>query len=219
MSVGLIALTLLAVLLAVLAPYASSAPPSTTGFSLDYQSSLTQNSTGNKTWDEDTDCQFTRTGYTVTAHDPNHAKECLLRGSSYQNFILRVQVVNAEQTAVIGFLGDDRLAIFDAAIDAGRFQFYQTDPGTERPIFLIPRTGTGAGSVAIHPVSLGVSDRTNEIIIQVQQQTYSFYANGQLLATYQSPVLEAPGPISLGTAGGETATFSDIAIYVPGSSV
>ncbi|GEM_PF-2063144 len=218
MSFGLIALTLLAVLLAVLAPHAVSAPPSTAGFTLDYQSSLTQNSTGNKTWDEDANCQFTSTGYMVTAPDPDHAQECLLQGTSYQNFILRVRVVNAEQTAVIGFLGDDRLAIFDVETEAGRFQLYQSDPVTGNITYLIPRTGVGAGSIAIHPVSLGVSDRANEIIIQVQQQTYSFYANGQLLATYQSPTLEDPGPISLGTAGGETAEFSDIAIYVPTSS-
>lgn len=214
MSMGVIALTVLVVLLAVLAPAAVSAPPSTAGFRLDYQSSLTHNSGGSKAWDVGANCQFTSTGYVVRAPDPNQEFHCFLQGGSYQDFLLRVQVVGADQIAVIGFLGDDRLAIFDD----GRFQFYKNDPITGQPTFLIPRTGVGAGSVALHPTGLGVSERTNEITIQVQQQTYSFYANGQLLATYTAPAPESSGPISLGTAGGESAEFSNIAIYVPGSS-
>lgn len=220
MSGGVIAITLLAVLLAILAPSAVSAPPSTGGFTLDYQSSLTHNSSGSKAWDVNPNCQFTDSGYVVTAPDPNQEFHCFLQGGSYQNFLLRVQVVDAGQVAVIGFLANDRLAISGD----GRFLFYQSDPLTGAPQFLLPVTCThtltcvGAGSVALHPTGLGVSERTNEITIQVQQQTYSFYANGQLLASYNAPTLESPGQISLGTAGGATAEFSDITIYVPDSS-
>ncbi len=209
MGIGIIIFTLLAVLLAFLAPGAVSAPPATTGMTLAYQSSLTNND-GN--WAESETCQFTSIGYEVTAPDPNSPANCMHAGQSYQDFTLHIRVVDANQDAVIGFLSGDRLAIFGA----GRFQFYRHDPATGSIDYLLPRTATSLGSVALHPTSLGVSGRTNEIVIQVHQQTYAFYANGQLLATYLSPMLEEPGPILLGTDGGQEALFSDIAIYTPG---
>ena len=210
-GIGIIVFTLLAVLLGFLAPMAVSAPPSTAGMTPVYQSSLTQNDQGRLHWDENDNCQFTSTGYVVTAPDPKQTTHCTLQGSAYQDFTLRVRVVAADQIAVIGFLGDDRLAIFGS----GRFLLYQNDPETGQPTFLIPRTGVGAGSAALHPTSLGVSGRVNEITIQVQALTYSFYANGQWLATYISPALENPGSISLGADGGQQAEFSDIVIYTP----
>jgi hypothetical protein len=210
MTAGVIAITLLAVLLAFLAPQATSAPPSTTGWTPAYQSSLTQNNTGRLHWDQNDHCQFTDAGYVISSSDPALATHCFLQGSNYQDFILHVRVVSADQVAIIGFLVDDRLAIFGD----GRYQFYQNDPVIGTPRYLIPPTaGIGAGSVALHPTSLGVSERVNDITIQVQESTYSFYANGQLLATYTAPALENPGPISLGAGGGQQALFSDIAIY------
>ena len=213
MTIGAIAITLLAVLLAALAPRLVSGPPSTAGMTLAYQSSLTQNdSSGQMQWDENDNCQFTINGYVVSAPDPNFAVHCLLKGSSFQDFTLHVRVVQASEIALIGFLSSDRLAIFGS----GRFLLYHIAPDTGQQTFLLPRTGISAGSAALHNTDLGVSTRANDITIQVRGLAYSFYANGQLLATYSADALENPGPISLGAAGGQQAEFSDIAIYTPG---
>jgi hypothetical protein len=209
MTIGATAITLLAVVLAVVGSRTVSAPPSTAGMTLVYQSSLTRNDTGKIQWDESSACAFTSDGYVVTALDETQATHCLLEGSSFQDFTLHVRVVQADQIALIGFLNDDRLAIFGS----GRFLFYRVQDG--QAVFLIPRTEAGSGSAALHPTSLGVSGRANDITIQVQELTYSFYANGQLLATYIAPALENPGPIFLGTTGGQQAVFSNIAIYTP----
>ncbi len=211
MTIGAAAITLLAVLLAALATRTVSSPPSTAGMTLAYQSSLTHNDTGQMRWAEGDDCQFTSDGYLTTAPDANHAIRCSLGGSSFQDFVLRVHVVFADGDAIIGFLSGDRLAISGA----GRFSLYRIDPQTNQVIPLYPITGVGAGSAALHPTSLGVSERGNDITLRVQEMTYSIYANGQLLATYISPTLEDPGPISLGAGGGQ-AEFSNIAIYTAG---
>ncbi len=208
MTIGAAAITLLAVLLAVLAPSVVSRPSSTAAMTLAYQSNLTQNSTGPLRWTENDTCQFTSSGYVVSAPDLELPTRCLLEGSSYQDFTLRVRVVEADQVAIIGFLSGDQLAIFGS----GRFLVYLNDPNTGQSTYL-PRAGVSAGSAALHPTSLGVSERANDITIQVKGLTYWFYANGQLLATYTAPALEDPGPISLDTQGGQQAEFSDIAIY------
>ncbi len=206
MTLGVIALTLLTILLAVLAPVVAS-KPSIAGSQLSYQSSLTQN---DGSWDENENCTFSRSGYTVTAPDAEHTAYCQLHGKSFQNFTLRIRLVEANQVAVIGFLRADRLAIFGN----GRFLFYQQENTSVSPRYLIPANNpAGAGSAALHPSSLGISERTNEITIQVQGVTYAFYANGQSLATYRSPIQEVPGPITLIALGGQQATFSNIAIY------
>ncbi|HEY7349667.1 MAG TPA: hypothetical protein VH599_15230 [Ktedonobacterales bacterium] len=212
MTIGATAITLVAVLLAVLASRVVSGPPSTAGMTLAYQSKMTQNTTGQLRWDENSDCQFTSDGYVVASPDLARSAHCQLQGSSYQDFTLRVRVVYAEENAVIGFLGNDRLAI----VGSGRFLFYRNDPEIGPATYLVPRTGVSEGSAALHPSSLGVSERANDITIQVKEMTYSFYANGQLLATYTSPLLENPGPIFLGASPGQQAVFSDIAIYIPG---
>ncbi|HEU5366921.1 MAG TPA: hypothetical protein VFU69_00590 [Ktedonobacterales bacterium] len=212
MTIGAAAITLLAVLLAALATRAVTSPPSTAGLTLAYQSSLTQNdTTGQMHWAEGDDCQFTSTGYVTTAPDANHAIRCPLGGSSFQDFTLRVHVIYADGDAIIGFLSGDRLAISGT----GRFALYRIDPQTNQISYLYPLTGVGAGSAALHPTSLGVSERGNDITLQVQEMTYSIYANGQLLATYISPTLEDPEAVSLGASGGQ-AEFSDIAIYTAG---
>lgn len=211
MTIGAIAITLLAVLLAVLAPRLAGGPPSTAGMILLYQSSLTQNDSGQMQWDENSNCQFTSSGYVTTAPDANEAIRCSLGGSSYQDFTLRVHVMYASEVAIIGFLSGDRLAI----LGSGRFIFYRIDPQTNQITYLYPRTNIGAGSVALHPTSLGVSERGNDITIQVRGLAYAFYANGQLLATSTASALEDPGPISLGASNGQ-AEFRDIAIYTPG---
>lgn len=212
MTIGAIAITLLAVLLAALASRLVSGPPSTAGMILLYQSSLTHNNTGQIRWAEGDGCQFTSTGYVTTAPDANHAIFCSLgdSGYSYQDFTLRVHVMYASEVATIGFLSGDFLAISGSA----RFSLYRLDPQTNQITYLYPRTNIGVGSVALHPTSLGVSERGNDITIQVRGLAYSLYANGQLMATYTASALENPGPISLGAAGGQ-AEFSDIAIYTP----
>lgn len=211
MTIGAIAITLLAALLAALAPRLVSGPPSTAGMTLAYQSSLTQNdSSGQMQWDENDNCQFTSTGYVTTAPDANEAIRCSLGGSSYQDFTLRVHVIYASEVATIGFLSGDFLAISGS----GRFVLYRFDPQANQITYLYPRTNIGVGSAALHPTSLGVSERGNDITIQVRGLAYSFYANGQLLATYTASALEDPGPISLGASNGQ-AEFSDIAIYTP----
>jgi hypothetical protein len=210
MTIGAAAITLLAVLLAALAARAVSSPPSTAGMTLAYQSSLTHNDTGQMQWDENVACQFSDTGYVVTAISPTLTAQCTLAGSSYQNFILQVRVVEADGVAIISFLGDDRLEIFGD----GHFSFYRTQD-IQTPA-QAAQAQIGLGSAALHPTSLGVSERANDITIQVQDTTYSFYANGQLLTTYTASTSESAGPIWLGTGGGQQAEFSDIAIYTAG---
>lgn len=210
MSIGVTAITLLAALLAVVASRTVSGPPSNTGMRLAYQSSLARNDTGPMRWNEGERCQFTSTGYVVTAPDAQHGIGCRLEGSFYQDFTLQVRVLDANQAALIGFHRGEQLAIFGS----GRFLFYQPDPRTGQALYL-PGTGTSAGSAALHPTSLGIRERANEITVQVLGLSYSFYANGQLLATYTSPALAKPGPIILGAGAGSQAVFSDIAIYTP----
>jgi hypothetical protein len=211
-----VALTALAILLAVLAPFVSQ-QPSTAGQKLIYQSSLMQN---DGKWDTNNTCAFSNEGYVVTAPNADDAAYCSLRNESLQNFALSVRIVDAGNAAVIGFLSTDRLAIFSS----GRFLFYQKDDPTATPRYLIPASPDGtlspatAGSVALHPSTVGVSNRTNVITIQVQDLTYSFYANGQLLASYNAPARENPGPITLIALGGDQVTFSDFSLYGPGSS-
>ena len=216
LTIGLVALTALAVLLALLAPLLTQ-KPSTAGQKLIYQSSLTHD---DGKWDTNTTCTFSKDGYVVTAPNADNAAYCALKGQSLQNFTMSVRIVNSSNTAVIGFLSTDRLAIFNS----GRFLFYQKDNPTATPRYLIPSSPPGtlspasAGSLALHPSSVGVSNQTNVITIQVQDLTYSFYANGQLLASYNSPAQENPGTITLIALGGDQVTFSDISLYVPGSS-
>ena len=210
LTIGLVALTALAVLLAVLAPLVVG-KPSTAGQKLLYQSSLTHD---DGKWDTNDTCAFSNDGYTVTAPSAN-AAYCSLRNQSLQNFTMSVRIVDAGNAAVIGFLSSDRLEI----TNSGRFLFYRQDDATQTLHYAIPLNDPiGAGSVALHPVSVGVSNRTNVITIQVQDQTYSFYANGQLLATYNAPARENPGTITLIALGGDQATFSDFSLYAPGSS-
>jgi hypothetical protein len=211
MTIGAAAITLLAALLAALATRVVISPPATTGMTLAYQSSLTHNDSGQMRWAEGDNCQFSDTGYVATAPDANEAIRCPLSGSSYQDFTLRVHVVYTSGAAIIGFLAGDRLAISGN----GRFSLYRIDPQTDQVVLLYPRTGVGAGSAALHPTALGVSERGNDIVLQVREMTYTIYANGQLLATYIASTLENPGPISLGASGGQ-AEFSDIAIYTSG---
>ncbi|HLW01211.1 MAG TPA: hypothetical protein VKT82_21325 [Ktedonobacterales bacterium] len=208
MIIGALVITLVAVAQAILASQIVSKPPATDGMTLAYQSSLTQNDGGTMRWAEGADCQFTSSGYVATAPNANQAISCPLGGSSYQNFTLRVTVVYASEVAIIGFLGDDRLAI----TGTGRFSLYRLDSSTQATS-LYPQAST-AGSAALHPTDLGVSDRVNDITIQVVGTTYSFYANGQLLTTYTASAQEVPGSISLGASSGQ-AEFSDIAIYTP----
>ena len=211
LTIGLVAVTALAVLLAVLAPLVAG-KPSTAGQKLLYQSSLTHD---DGKWDTNSTCAFSQDGYVVTAPNADDAAYCALHDQSLQNFTMSVRVVDAGNAAVIGFLSSDRLAI----LSSGRFLFYQKDDPTATPRYLIPLNDpVGAGSVALHPVSVGVSNRTNLITIQVQDLTYSFYANGQLLATYNSPAQENPGTITLIALGGDQVTFSDFSLYAPGSS-
>jgi hypothetical protein len=215
MTIGAVVITLLAVLLAVLAPRVASDEPSTAGMKLAYQSSLTRNDSGQMSWDEAGGCQFTSSGYVVTAPDANHVIDCTLRGSSFQNFTLHVHIVYASEVAFIGFLAGDRLAIYGS----GRFAFHQIDPQTNQINYLYPQTRGSVGTAALHNTDLGVSERGNDITIQVQGLVYSFYANGQLLTTYNAlnsteNTLDNAGPISLGASG--QAEFSDIAIYTPG---
>jgi hypothetical protein len=201
-----IGITVLGVVLAVLASRLVTSPPSTAGMTLDYHSSLTQNSSGPLTWDESGLCQFTSDGYVTTAPDTNHAIRCTLHGGNFQDFTLQVRVVSAADVAIIGF-SSERLAIFGE----GRFFLYRIDSaGSVVPQY--PAAGTSAGSVALHNSALGVSERPNDIVIQVIGQSYSFYANGQLLTTYLADVQESAGPISLGASNGQ-AIFSKIALY------
>jgi hypothetical protein len=136
---------------------------------------------------------------------------CRLLGSSFQNFTLKVRVVAAFDTAVIGFLGDDRLEISGS----GHFRLYRGEPILGMGTFLYPPTGLAVGSAALHNTSLGVSERANDITLQILGQSYSIYANGQLLGTYLANVQESAGPIWLGTNRGQQAEFRDIAIYTP----
>lgn len=210
LTIGLVALTALAVLLAVVAPLVTE-KPSTAGQKLIYQSSLTHN---DGKWDTNDTCVFSTDGYVVTAPNAS-AAYCALHDQHLQNFTMSVRVVAAGNAAVIGFLSADRLEIFNS----GRFLFYQQDDPRETLRYLIPPNDSiGAGSVALHPASVGVSNRTNVITIQVQNLTYSFYANGQLLASYNSPAQENPGTITLIALGGDQVTFSDFSLYVPDSS-
>lgn len=201
-----IGITLLGIALAVLAPRLVTSPPSTAGMTLAYQSSLTQNSSGQLTWEENDLCQFTSHGYVITAPDANSTIECQLKNSSYQNFTLRVQMLVTAGIATIGFLGSDRLYIDGT----GRYLLNLPASNQEDS----PLRRTSIGSAALHNNTLGVTDRANDIVIQVVGQSYSIYANGQLLATYLSRVQESPGPILLGSVGGQ-AIFSNIAIYTP----
>ena len=211
LTIGLGALTALAVLLAVLAPLVAG-KPSTAGQKLLYQSSLTHD---DGKWDINNTCAFSKDGYVVTAPNATDAAYCSLHDQSLQNFTMSVRVVSADDAAVISFLSIDRLAI----LSSGRFLFYQKDDPTAPPRYIIPLDdAAGAGSVALHPASVGVSNRTNVITIQVQDLTYSFYANGQLLASYNSPAQEAPGTITLIALGGDQVTFSGFSLYAPGSS-
>jgi hypothetical protein len=214
MTFGLGGLTLLAMLLAVLAPLVAQ-KPSTAGMTLAYQWSLTQDD-GN--WDTNANCVFTSAGYVVTAPDADHAAYCALQKQDLQNlsnFTMRVRIADISQYAAIEFLSNYRLAIFGS----GRFLLYEKDDLNAAPTYLIPPSNAaGAGSAALHPNELGTSEWANEITIQVQDLTYSFYANGQLLATYNAPAQANPGPITLIALGGSQATFSNIALYTPGAS-
>lgn len=201
-----IGITLLGVVLAVLAPRLVTSPPSTAGMTLAYQSSLTQNTSGPLTWDVNDLCQFTGDGYVTTAPGANSTIGCQLKNSSYQDFILHVQVLVTAGVATIGFLSDDRLDIDGA----GRYLLNLPASNQEDS----PLRQTSVGSAALHNNTLGVTDRANDIVIQVVGQSYSIYANGQLLATYLSRVQENPGPIVLGSVGGQ-AIFSNLAIYTP----
>jgi len=209
MTIGAIAITLLALLLAALAPRLVSGAPSTAGMTLAYESSLTHNERGQMQWDENEFCQFTSTGYLITAPGPPSAVQCELQGSSYQDFTLRIRVLGASEVATISFLANDQLEIFGS----GRFFFY--DPNSDLAASLLAQARVGLGSAALHNTDLGVSTRANDITIQVRGLAYSFYANGQLLASYTASALENPGAILLGANGGQ-AEFSDIAIYTPG---
>lgn len=210
LTIGLVALTGLAVLLAVLAPLVTE-KPSTAGQKLIYQSSLRHD---DGKWDTNDTCAFSTDGYVVTAPNAS-AAYCALKNQGLQNFTMSVRIVDAGNAAVIGFLSTDRLEIFNS----GRFLFYQQDDPRKIINYIIPPNDPiGAGSVALHPNSVGVSNRANVITIQVQDLTYSFYANGQLLASYTSPTREDPGTITLIALGGDQATFSDFSLYAPGSS-
>src|SRR5690348_10014860 len=66
MSAGVALITVLAVLLAVLAPQAAEGPPSTAGLQPLYQSSLTRN---DGFWESSTACQFTSDGLLITVPD------------------------------------------------------------------------------------------------------------------------------------------------------
>jgi len=214
MTISLAGLTLLAVLLAVLAPLLAQ-KPSTAGMTLAYQSNLTSNDSN---WDSNATCAFSSAGYVVSAPDATHAGYCALKRADLQNlttFTLRMRLSVSGQAAAIEFLSIYRLAI----LGTGRFLLYEKDDPAADPSYLIPLGNpAGAGSAALHPDSLGTSERPNEITIQVQDLTYSFYANGQLLASYNSPAQVNPGPITLIALGGSQATFSDFALYTPGSS-
>lgn len=209
MTIGAVAITLLALVLAVVASQVVSKPPSTAGMKLVYQSSLTQNSSGSFQWDESGDCQFTDSGYVTSAPGANQPAWCRLQNSAYQDFTLKVRVVYASGVALIGFWGDNWLEIFGT----GRYYFYNSQ--TPLTAAQQSQASLGFGSAALHPSDLGVSDRANDIIIQVQGTTYTFYGNGQLLTTYTASALESPDLISLGAAGGDQAEFSDMSIYTP----
>ncbi len=210
LTIAAVAITLLAVVLAALAPKLVSGPPSTAGMTLAYQSSLTQNDSGQLHWDENGGCQFSTSGLLVTmlnANDPNY---CQLQGSDFQDFTLEVHVGAISGVAAIGFHSGDLLEIFGS----GRFFFLPQEP---TPI-QFSQAQQGIGSAALHNTELGVSERANDITIQVQGQTYSFYANGQLLATYTVTTQENSGPIFFGAFPGDQAEFSNIAIYTPRSA-
>lgn len=203
MTVGAVAITVLAVLLAAVAPLAANTPPSTEKLTLAYHSPMTQNDTGALRWDENSDCGFTDSGYVVSGADSQSAVKCQLQGSDYQNFIVKVTVVAAASTASIGFLGGEQLDI----LDSGRYIFYPSYPDSSRPALPI-------GSAALHNMQLGVSERANDIIIEVVDDTFTFYANGQLLATYTVGNREDSGSIWLGTNTGEQAEFSNVSLYI-----
>jgi hypothetical protein len=170
---------------------------------------LTQNDSGPLHWDENGDCQFTDSGYLVTAPDAHTSISCQLQGSDYQDFMLKVQVGAISGVAAIGFHSGDLLEIFGS----GRFYFLSQNPTS----FQLAQAQQGIGSAALHNTDLGVSERMDDITIQVVGQTYAFYANGQLLASYTVPTQESGGGIELDAFPGDQAEFSNISIYTPSS--
>jgi hypothetical protein len=119
---------------------------------------------------------------------------------------LNVHIQYVDGIALIGFFGDDWLEIFGT----GHFYFYH--PSTTSTVSQLAQADSGFGSTALHPNTIGVSARGNDIVIQVVGTTYSFYANGQLLTSATMPLAEGSGAIALGAIHGQ-ALFSDISIY------
>lgn len=209
--VGII--TLLAVLLAVLAPKATEGPPSTAGLQPLYQSSLTQN---DGSWESNNACQFTPDGLLISAPDARSAQGCTLNKAFPHDRLIQVRLVGTDQIAAVGFLSTYALEI----LGSGRFQFSSLSNGIEEPLLprgaLLNGVPLGAGSVALHPGALGTSTRPNDLVILVQGRSYSFYANGQLLARYTdtsapNSAVASAGPIRLYAIGGQ-AEFTDLAI-------
>ena len=204
-SIAVVAITLLAVLLAVLAPQAADRPPSTAGLQPLYQSSLTSN---DGSWENNNACKFIADGLLITASDANTGQPCGLTKDVPHDLLLKVRLVGSDQSAAIEFLSGYVLEIFGS----GRFQVSRLDSNGQA-IPLVPRAaGIGAGSIALHPSTLGTSTRANNLVILVQGNVYSFYANGQLLTRYTSSSTTSAGPIRLFAVGGQ-ALFTDLAIY------
>jgi hypothetical protein len=208
-GVGVVVITLLAVLLAVLAPQAVEGPPATTGLQPLYQSSLTKN---DGAWENSSTCQFTPDGLLITAPGAAAVGACSLTRDFPHDVLIKVRLVGTDQRAAVGFLSNYALEIFGS----GRFQFSSLSRnGGEEP--LVPRGALnvvpiGAGSIALHPSALGTSTRPNDLTILVQGNTYSFYANGQLLTRYTDTFTDSAGPIRLYALGGQ-ALFTNLAIY------
>jgi hypothetical protein len=205
MGVGVIVITLLAALLAALAPRAAEGPPSTAGLQPLYQSSLTRN---DGAWEPNNACQFTPDGLLITAPNANAAQPCNITKDFPHDLLIKVRLVGTDQIAAIEFLSNYVLEIYGS----GRFQFSSLDTNGEA-LPLVPRSvGIGAGSIALHPSALGTSTRPNDLVILVRGTSYSFYANGQLLTRYTDTFTNSAGPIHLYAVGGQ-AEFTDLAIY------
>jgi hypothetical protein len=208
-SIALVVITALAVLLALLAPLAAAGPPSTAGLQPLYQSRLTSN---DGAWKETSACQFSQDGLTITAKDANTASFCELSTGVPHDLLMTVRLAQTDQIAAASIFSDLVLEIFGT----GRFQVSRLESsGQEFPLIPLGSVGSrpvGAGSIALHPSSLGTSTRPNDLVILVQGNSYSFYANGQLLTRYTASTFENAAPIRLYALGGQ-AIFTDLAVY------
>lgn len=209
MSAGVALITLLAVLLAALAPRAAAGPPSTAGLQPLYQSSLTTN---DDTWVHSKACQFTSDGLLIVAQGVAAARSCALMKDFPHDLLIKVRLVGAEQIAAVEFLSGYVLEIYGS----GRYQLSRLESnGNEFPLFprgALNEVPIGAGSIALHPSTLGTSTRPNDLTILVQGSTYAFYANGQLLTRYSDSSAGEAGPIQLHAIGGQ-ALFTDLAVF------